>query len=220
MRRGIFALCAGLIALCAAPAASLAKDAGVVSELRGTRPPVSGLELDVSGGDRFLSLQNGTGKQVVVMGYEDEPYLRFLPNRVVEENTRSPSKYANEDRYALTPLPPQANSQAPPKWRRVSTDGSYRWFDHRIHLMEKGTPPQVKDESVRTKVFEWRVPMTVGTASIAAVGTLEWVPANSESSSKGLIVAVGAGVVLAIAALALLLGRRRRGPRPAMDEAW
>ena len=62
-------------------------------------------------------LRNETGKQVIVKGYEDEPYLRFLPNQVVEENTRSPSKYANEDRYALTPLPPQANSEAAPKWR-------------------------------------------------------------------------------------------------------
>ena len=44
--------------------------------------------------------------------------------------------------------------------------------------MEKGTPPQVKDEGVRTKIFDWRVPMTVGSAPVAAVGTLEWVPAG------------------------------------------
>ena len=50
---------------------------------------------------------NGTGKEVIVKGYDDEPYLRFLPNRVVEENTRSPSKYANEDRYALRPSRPR-----------------------------------------------------------------------------------------------------------------
>ena len=95
-------------------------------------------------------------------GYEDEPYLRFLPSRVVEVNTRAPSKYANEDRYALRPVPAQANSDATPKWQPVSRDGSYRWFDHRIHLMEKGKPPQVKDESKRTKIFDWDVPMTVG----------------------------------------------------------
>ena len=161
--RGFAALAALLaIALLAAPATASAADAEIVSELRGTRPAVSGLELEVSGGDRFLLLRNETGKQVIVKGYEDEPYLRFLPNQVVEENTRSPSKYANEDRYALTPLPPQANSDAPPKWQPVSRDGSYRWFDHRIHSMEKGTPPQVKDEGVRTKIFDWRVPMTIG----------------------------------------------------------
>jgi len=236
-RRGFAVLAACVAALLAGPAASaLAKDAGVVSELRGTRPPVSGLELEVAGGDRFLSLQNGTGKQVIVMGYEDEPYLRFLPNRVVEENTRSPSKYANEDRYALTPLPPQANSEAPPRWRAVSRDGTYRWFDHRIHSMERGTPPQVKDESVRTKIFDWRVPMTVGSARVAALGTLEWVPASSSGSSTGLIVAIAVAAALAPAALAFLITRRRRpqaapagapsaepAERPrgkAVDEAW
>ena len=69
------------------------------------QPPADGLEVEVTGGDRFLVLTNGTGKEVVVKGYDDEPYLRFLPNRVVEENTRAPSKYANEDRYALAPRP-------------------------------------------------------------------------------------------------------------------
>ena len=197
-----------------APAGAGAADAGVVSELRGTRPAVSGLELEVSGGDRYLLLRNETGKAVIVKGYEDEPYLRFLPNQVVEENTRSPSKYANEDRYALTPLPPQANSEAPPKWRAVSRDGSYRWFDHRIHSMERGTPPQVKDEGVRTKIFDWRVPMTVGSANVAALGTLEWVPASSSESNTVLFIAVGIDAVLAVAAMALLLTRRRR-PRPA-----
>jgi hypothetical protein len=231
-RRGLPALVAGLLALLAVPAGAPAKEAGVVSELRGTRPAVSGLELEVAGGDRFLVLRNDTGRQVIVKGYEDEPYLRFLPNRVVEENTRSPSKYANEDRYALTPLPPQANSEASPRWRPVSRDGSFRWFDHRIHSMERGTPPQVKDESVRTKIFDWRVPMTVGSTPVAALGTLEWVPASSSGSSTGLIVAVAAAAVLALAALAFLLVRRRRpraaaagaaaeSPRRrAADEAW
>ena len=133
--------------LCALWAAlpARAADAGVVSTLE-VQPPAGGLELEVAGGDRFLPLTNGTGQAVVVKGYDDEPYLRFLPSRVVEVNTRSPSKYANEDRYALRPVPGEANSDAP-RWQTVSRDGSYRWFDHRIHLMEKGTPPQVTDES-------------------------------------------------------------------------
>lgn len=227
-RWGLAAL-AGLVAamlVTAIPAS--AKDAGIRSELRGTKPAVSGLELEVSGGDRFLLLRNGTGKQVIVKGYEDEPYLRFLPNRVVEENLRSPSKYANEDRYALTPLPPQANSAAKPKWKPVSKDGSYRWFDHRIHSMEKGTPPQVKDEGVRTKIFDWRVPMSVAGAPVAAVGTLEWVPAESSGSNTALLVALIAAAVLLIAGLGFMLGRRRPRAAPAAGgmprrretEAW
>ncbi len=224
---------AAAFALLAIPSPSAAKDAGVVSQLRGTDPSVGGLEIEVSGGDRFLLVRNGSGKEVVVKGYEDEPYLRFLPSRVVEENVRAPSKYANEDRYALTPLPPQANSSAKPKWRAVSRDGSYRWFDHRIHSMEKGTPPQVKDEGVRTKIFDWSVPMTVGGAQVRALGTLEWVPEQSSGTSAGLIAAIAVAALLLLAALAFALTRRRR-PRPAVagaagagpkarrraDEAW
>jgi hypothetical protein len=224
------------IATVAAQPPAYAKGAEIVSEMRATKPPVSGLEVEVAGGDKFLLLRNSTGKQVVVKGYEDEPYLRFLPNRVVEVNTRAPSKYANEDRYALTPLPPQANSDAPPKWQVVSRDGTYRWFDHRIHSMERGRPPQVKDESVRTKIFDWAVPMTVGGAQVRALGTLEWVPEDSSGGSTGLIAALGAAALLALAALAFLLTRRRRArPAPAgapappdteskrreaVDEAW
>ena len=203
-----------------------AKDAGVRSELQGVQPPADGLELEVSGGDRFLLLTNGTGKEVVVMGYDDEPYLRFLPSRVVEVNTRSPSKYANEDRYALRPVPAQADSNAPPKWQAVSRNGSYRWFDHRIHLMEKGTPPQVKDESKRTKIFDWNVPMSVGGESARALGTLEWIPASSSDTSPLLFVGLGL-LALLIVGGAVVLMRRRRATRPAgtsgpkpVEEAW
>jgi hypothetical protein len=179
IRYAVMALAGAIVALgiglAAVSPAAFAKDAELVSQLRATKPPVSGLELEVAGGDKFLLLRNSTGKQVIVKGYEDEPYLRFQPNRVVEVNTRAPSKYANEDRYALTPLPPQANSDAPPKWQVISRDGTYRWFDHRIHSMERGRPPQVKDESVRTKIFDWSVPMRVGGAAVRAPGAPEGV---------------------------------------------
>ena len=143
LRRGVIpALCAvlaaGMCALFATPAA-LGADAAVVSKLEGVQPPAQGLDVEVTGGDRFLVLTNGTDKEIVVKGYDDEPYLRFLPNRVVEVNSRAPSKYANEDRYALRPVPAEADSEATPKWEAVSRNGSYRWFDHRIHLMERAS---------------------------------------------------------------------------------
>jgi hypothetical protein len=221
------ALCAALICAAAVfPATAAAADATLSSEVRGIRPPAKGLELEVSGGDRFLLLTNGTGEQVVVNGYDDEPYLRFLPNRVVQVNERSPSKYANEDRYALRPVPEIANSDAPPSWREVSSNGSYRWFDHRIHLMEQGTPPQVKDESKRTKIFDWSVPLTVGGNRAQALGTLEWVPDSSSGAAPLLFVGLGVLALLVGAGAFLLIRRRRAGrpsgaasPKPA-EEAW
>lgn len=212
-RRGL-AVCL-LTVLCALTCAqsAAAKGAYVESRLREVRPSVTGLDLKVTGGDKFLILRNGSTATILVKGYDDEPYLRFLPSKVVQENTRSPSKYVNDDRYGLSPVPAQADSKAPPRWKQVSKDGTYRWFDHRIHLMEKGTPPQVKDASKETKIFDWRVPLTVGNRSGAAVGTLTWKPAASDSgSSAGPIVAIVAAAVLLLGGGALLLSRRRRGP--------
>jgi hypothetical protein len=225
--RGLAAiLTAFLTCLLAGASAAQAKDAAVVSQLKGVQPPAEGLELEVVGGDRFLLLTNGTGEEVTVKGYDDEPYLRFLPNRVVEVNTRAPSKYANEDRYALRPVPASADSKAPPRWQEVSRSGQYRWFDHRTHLMEKGTPPQVTDESKRTKIFDWDVPMTVGGEPVKALGTLEWVPASSSGTSPLLFVGLGVLVAL-LAGGAFALVRRRRAAEPAgagppkkAEEAW
>ena len=50
-------------------------------------------------GDDALELRNATGANVMVPGYEGEPYLRFLKSGRVEVNVNSPAKYLNEERY-------------------------------------------------------------------------------------------------------------------------
>lgn len=198
----------------ASPAA--ARDAGVVSQLRGIQPPVSGLDAEVVGGDKFMTVRNGGDATVVVLGYDDEPYLRFLPGGRVQVNTRSVSKYQNEDRYALQPIPPEADSSAPPEWKTVATGGTYRWFDHRIHLMEKGTPPQVKDKGTKTKIFDWKVPIKVDGRSAGVLGTLTWEPASSSSSGSGGRVAALAALLAALLGVTLFtVHRRRRRAAPA-----
>jgi hypothetical protein len=212
------ALALALSLLCAT-AASAGGRKEEQSSLERLRPAVEGIDMAVVGGDRFLTLSNETGKVVLVKGYDDEPYLRFLADGVVQENRRSPSKYVNDDRFGLTPVPATADSDATPAWRTVSQNGTYRWFDHRTHSMDKGIPPQVKDPAQRTKIFDWNVPMEVGGAPVVALGTLEWIPESESSSgdgmSTGAIVAIAAGVLLVLAALAYLLLRRRDRAAPA-----
>jgi hypothetical protein len=211
------ALALALLLLCAT-AASAGGRKEEQSSIERLRPPVEGLEMAVVGGDRFLALTNESGKVVLVEGYDDEPYLRFLAGGEVQENRRSPSKYVNDDRFGLTPVPATADSDATPAWRTVSRDGTYRWFDHRIHSMDKGIPPQVKDPEQRTKIFDWTVPMEVGGAPVAALGTLEWVPESDSGGggmSTGAIVAIVATALLLLAALTALLLRRRGRAAPA-----
>ncbi len=77
----------------------------------------------------------------------------------------------------------------------------------------------MKDPEQRTKIFDWNVPMEVGGAPVAALGTLEWVPASESSSdggmSTGAIIAIAIGVLLLLGAFAYLLSRRRRRTVPA-----
>jgi hypothetical protein len=226
-RIGLLALALAALTPLAAHAASESASTHYRSELRKLSPPVSGLELKTSGGDRFLVLDNGSGKTTIVTGYDGDQYLRFRPNRVVEVNLRSPSKYVNEDRFGTLQPPASAVPGAKPKWKVVATNGSYRWFDHRIHWMDKKPPPQVKDQGKKTKIFDWEVPLKVGGRPVLAAGTLLWVPDSSSSSgtSTGLIVAIVAAALIALVAVFLLLHRRGgRVPGPprekAAKEAW
>jgi hypothetical protein len=218
MSRLLVAFLAALASAGLPVATSVAKEGSEnqVSELREIRPSVPGLELEVIEGDRFLLLENRTSRTVLVDGYDDEPYLRFSANGRVEVNTRSPSKYVNEDRYGQRPVPSTADSSAPPRWQPVAGNGSYRWFDHRIHLMTPGTPEDVKDESKRYELLDWRVPMTVGGRRVAAIGTLSWIPASSDSGGSGALIAIVAAVA-ALAAIAAFVLLRRRGRRPAAE---
>ena len=107
--------------------------------------------------DDRIQLRAEPGHEVVVLGYEDEPYLRFGADGTVDVNERSPAYYLNQDRFGEVEVPPDADPAAEPRWAEVAAAGTYDWHDHRIHYMAEGTPPQVTDESVETKVFDWAV---------------------------------------------------------------
>jgi hypothetical protein len=201
------------------------------SKVDALRPEVQGLDVSTEGGDRYLVVDNETGKTVSVPGYDGEPYLRFLPSGEVVANANSPAKYLNEIRFGTfdnVTIPKSALRGDEPKWVRVSNDGSYKWFDHRIHWMEKEPPAVVRDRDKRTEIFQWKVPARVGSTPVTIAGTLSWVPAATSSGlSAGAIVAIVAAALVVVAALGLLLRRRRPRPAPAgvrekepAEEAW
>jgi hypothetical protein len=159
------------------------------SKLTAVKPAVKGLDLRVVDGDDALELRNGTGKNILVPGYEREPYLRFLVGGRVEVNVNSPAKYLNEERYGGVKIPAGVGPKAAPRWELVSSTGSYVWHEHRIHWMSTGTPPGVKDPASLTKVFDWAVPMSVGGDTVTAKGTLWWVPTGKKAQADALIAA-------------------------------
>jgi len=182
------------------------------SNITAITPSVAGLSIEVlEFADRLL-LRNRTGKTVTIYGYEGEPYARVLANGTAEQNVRAPATYLNTNFYADVVVPPIASAGAPPKWEVVDRTGEFEWHDHRIHWMSPVPPATVKDKSKRTLIFDWRVPIMVGTAKGAIDGQLFWTPESSKAPLGVIIL----GVAIVVAGLAFVLFVRRRRAQAAL----
>ena len=161
------------------------------SKLVAVTPKTKGLVVRVVDGDDALELRNATGANVMVPGYEGEPYLRFLKSGRVEVNVNSPARYLNEERYGGVAIPKTAGAKATPKWKLVAQGGEYEWHEHRIHWMSTIEPPRVKASGGKTlmKVFDWNVPLKVGADKVKVNGTLWWIPSAQIDKAEALIAA-------------------------------
>ncbi|MDJ0925131.1 MAG: hypothetical protein QNJ77_11270 [Acidimicrobiia bacterium] len=200
MKRGVPAVLAGLLWALLSVAPALADPPGptdYLSEVVQIYPPMPGIEVEVIGGDSFVKLRVAEGIGVVeVVGYQGEPYLRFLADGTVEENQRSPSKYLNEERYGRT-VPPEADAAADPEWRVVASDRAYAWHDHRTHWMNPLPPPGLGPGD---RVAEGVVPLLVDGVAVDVTVVSVWQrpPARIAVIAgflTGLVVAVTAWVV-------------------------
>jgi MYXO-CTERM domain-containing protein len=211
-------------ALLAAPAASAHQgNPNFRSIIDGVTPAVHGLRLQVLNYDDRFELTNRSGRTVTVQGYNGEPYARVLADGTVEVNKRSPAYYLNDDRYADVKVPASADPRAAPQWSVVDRTGDLQWHDHRMHWMStKVPPPQVKDKSKRTKVFDYAIPLQVGASKGAIKGTLFWQPVDGGGPATGMF--VGLAVLAALGVGLILVVRRRRagGEREPAEaaEAW
>jgi LPXTG-motif cell wall-anchored protein len=187
-------------------------------------PSTPDVNFQVLNYDSYMQLEDQHGHEVVIYGYEGEPYARILKDGTVQVNERSPALYLDENRFAEVQVPAIANAKAPPKWKTFDHSGTFIWHDHRMHYMSPAVPAMVKDQS-KKKVFDYAVPISVDGRKGEIDGTLFWVgPANT---SKTPFIVVGIAVVLIGGALVLWVRRRRRdeddGPRAPLEpgrEAW
>jgi hypothetical protein len=217
MRRAV-AICAFAALLVAAPAA-LAHEGNpnFLSEIEAITPANDGVTVEVLNRDDRLLLRNTSGEDVLILGYDDEPYARVLADGTVEVNTDSEAYYLNDDRFANVEVPAGVDGRGTPRWKAVGQAGRFEWHDHRAHWMGQGTPPQVKDPDVATRVFDWSVPIEVGGDRGAITGTLDWTPLPGGGPPLGAILA-GAGLVIACCLAVFIVRYRRRTAAPA--EAW
>jgi hypothetical protein len=118
----------------------------------------------------------------------------------VFENVKSPAVSINASRGGGI-LSPDADPDAPPEWRKISSGHVARWHDHRIHFMGTQDPPTVRRAPDKQHVItpEWIVPIRYDTTDINARGDLVWVP--GPSPVPWLLLAFATLAVLVVAAL-------------------
>jgi hypothetical protein len=191
---------------------------GFESKILSVEPEVAGLEITVVDLDDRLRVANDSGEELVVLGYDGEPYLRIGP-RGVHRNQRSPATYLNRDRFARVAVPLTADPGARPLWRRVSRRPVWQWHDHRIQWMGAGPPEAVRETPDETHaIFDWEVPAQLAAEPLTVTGRLDYVPPEEERETSTVAVAAAVTVVAAFAALGLLFVRLWRD-RQASTEA-
>ncbi|HEY0518546.1 MAG TPA: hypothetical protein VGC84_03550 [Ilumatobacteraceae bacterium] len=149
-------------------------------EVTGYEGDHSGIEVrPVELGNR-MELVRTTAKEVEIVGYEGEPYIRLGADGVFE-NFNSPSHYTNLDRFARTPTPPTATATAPPKWVKLNDGNSVRWHDHRTHWMDPTPRQDVRDNpNVERVIFPAnRVELVVDGKPVVAIVRVTWLPPPS-----------------------------------------
>lgn len=187
-----------------ASAAPAAADAPVPTDYRSTvtdiTPGSDVLDVTVIGGDAMLELRVDAGHEVVVNGYNSEPYIRIAEDGTVLENLNSSATYANTDRYGDVDLPRDLDPNAAPDWEQVADGGSFAWHDHRIHWMSPQPPPGIpRGEDIQG----WTVDLLVDGEPVAVQGVLSY----EEAIAWWPWMLAVAGIAAAVA----LVGLRRRG---------
>jgi hypothetical protein len=189
-----------------------------LTRLGSIAPAIPGVSVRVVELGNKLELTNRTRGDVIVLGYDGEPYIRVGP-RGLYENLRSSATYLNRTRLGNTPIPAIATgtgASTPPRWHRVSGSHTAIWHDHRIHWMGTSPPPEVQDNPavVHTIDPQWTVVFRDASQTVLVHGSLLWVPGPSGWPWAALIAGLFAvGFLLArrhgrsaIAALVVLVG--------------
>jgi hypothetical protein len=215
------------IVTCVAAAAALLAGAPValahegspnfLSQINEVTPVARGVDVEVLNRDDRLLLSNHGDATVLIEGYDGEPYARIEPDGTVLVNTDSKAYYINEERDGEVPVPDGVDGKGEPRWERVSRTGRFEWHDHRMHWMGESDPEAVSDKDVRTRLYDWKVPIAVDGRPGEIAGTLFWTPVPSSGPPLPLIIAFG--VLVVPLAVAVVVVRRRRAARPAA-EAW
>jgi hypothetical protein len=162
-------------------------------------PHVDGLSVRVIDAGGRLELTWRGEADLIIDGYDGEPYLR-VGDEGVFTNLRSTATYLNQSRYATSSPPTTADNAAEPSWSRMSGGRTVRWHDHRSHWMSPEPPAAVAadPDAEQPVIPAWTITLTAGATPVTISGDVTWVPPPSS------LPWYAAAVVIGVAVLALL----------------
>ena len=170
------------------------------SEIVGISPRLPGVSVCLLDLGNRVELVNKGRADVVILGYQGEPYLRVGPSGVFE-NSRSPSVALNKVTATTsatpTTLPPaSAGALAPPSWHRTGGGNSVRWRDRRTRW-EGAAPPAVNAAPGQTHLVvpQWLIGLQQGDVGATVTGTITYVPGPSPAPWLGLAAVLLVGVL-------------------------
>lgn len=178
-RRGPRALVVALALLAVAPATGQAHgEAGGATAYRSevTAAP-AGVAARILGGDDRLELRRDGAREVLVLGYQGEPFLRLDAEGVWRNERSLAARLADERLPAETALDDPVGETPAPEWRRIGSGTTVTYHDHRVHWMASIPPAAVRaapDE--RRRLSDWTIAVVVDGTPGAVAGRLDYVP--------------------------------------------
>ncbi len=119
-----------------------------------------------------LLLENLGDQEVIVLGAQNEPFVRIRPDGV-DGNLSSPT-WQDLGRYKGLAEVSLSDSDAP-RWQRVSLAPRYSWIEPRAGAPSFSATKPVQNHA-RSKVKGWQVPILVNGQSAVIAGVVEWAP--------------------------------------------
>lgn len=181
----IAALALALVAL-PAPAHAHQGDPNVVARIDSVDPPIEGVVVEIRAGvaDQLLVV-NETRDAVEVLGGDGEAFLR-IGRDAVQANLASADWRESAVPFGDPPDPGDAG------WTTIARQGSWGWFDHRLHPEERQLSLQVRRSRTPVRLAEWTVPLRHGGRDHVVRGHVEFRPVVGTFRSR--VTAKPAGV--------------------------
>jgi hypothetical protein len=149
-------------------------------------PTVAGVKVSVvhSVNYQFI-VSNDGGQAITFLADSGEPFLRIGPDGV-HGNFASPTFYDSNSPEGAGDLPEQAKPgpDVTPIWRRIATEPSWGWYDHRLHPADRIIPPEILKANKVAVLGRWTVPFRIGDQAGEIQGRFEYRPPTGSYSME------------------------------------